>query len=300
METTVDTPVAAINWQSVADEIHCPLCDYNLRGLNEPRCPECGSRYAWSDLFDAARRLHPFLYEHHPERSFPAFWKTLAAGLRPRRFWQGLHPVQPCYRGRLFRYACLTMGVQLLVMVVSHLTWAYEGLVATANGWGAPPAGVPGPSISAVLAQSMTRLDARTLLVGCWPPLMLLLWSAVSCLTLFIFQTSMRRARLRSVHVFRAVVYSFDLLLWFAVLLLSVDSARMIFAVESATVPHVEVLFGLIRCCVVVACISLAAYRLMMAYRHYLQFDRPYATILASQIICGLAVLNGLLMVRIW
>ncbi len=32
----------------------CPRCAYNLRGLNEPRCPECGSPIDPEWLFDAA------------------------------------------------------------------------------------------------------------------------------------------------------------------------------------------------------------------------------------------------------
>ncbi len=28
----------------------CPACGYNLTGLDEPRCPECGGRYTWKEL----------------------------------------------------------------------------------------------------------------------------------------------------------------------------------------------------------------------------------------------------------
>ena len=50
-----------------AETLHCPLCEYNLRGLSEPRCPECGYRFEWAELRDPSRRLHPYLFEHHPE-----------------------------------------------------------------------------------------------------------------------------------------------------------------------------------------------------------------------------------------
>ncbi len=29
----------------------CPVCGYNLTGLSEPRCPECGTKYTLSELF---------------------------------------------------------------------------------------------------------------------------------------------------------------------------------------------------------------------------------------------------------
>jgi len=31
--------------------IHCPQCDYNLTGLREARCPECGTQYTLDQLF---------------------------------------------------------------------------------------------------------------------------------------------------------------------------------------------------------------------------------------------------------
>jgi len=44
--------------------------------------------------------------------------------------------------------------------------------------------------------------------------------------------------------------------------------------------------------------VTVVEYRLVMAYRHYLRFDRPFLTILASQVIAGLLVLNVLLYVE--
>lgn len=28
----------------------CPLCGYNLTGLEKPRCPECGRQFTWKEL----------------------------------------------------------------------------------------------------------------------------------------------------------------------------------------------------------------------------------------------------------
>jgi len=30
------------DWDALAFELTCPRCDYNLRMLETPRCPECG------------------------------------------------------------------------------------------------------------------------------------------------------------------------------------------------------------------------------------------------------------------
>ena len=36
-----------------ADALVCPTCGYNLTGLAEPRCPECGTRFTLNELYAA-------------------------------------------------------------------------------------------------------------------------------------------------------------------------------------------------------------------------------------------------------
>ena len=67
-------PDGSPDWQNRPPEIHCPMCDYNLFGLTEARCPECGYRFVWAELLDATRRPHRYLFEHHPESNFKSFW----------------------------------------------------------------------------------------------------------------------------------------------------------------------------------------------------------------------------------
>ena len=93
-------------------DVHCPLCDYDLRGLTEARCPECGAPFDWDELRDPTRRKHPYLFEHHPERNLWSWFRTLIGGLLPRRFWKTLSPVQPSKPRRLLLYwiLCLLAG----------------------------------------------------------------------------------------------------------------------------------------------------------------------------------------------
>src|SRR6185503_2909506 len=97
-------------------DLHCPLCEYNLRGLTEPRCPECGYRFEWVELIDAKLKLHPYLFEHHPRRNVWSFWKTAVGGLRPGRFWKALHPTHVSRPGRLLAYWAV---VALLVLAAA-------------------------------------------------------------------------------------------------------------------------------------------------------------------------------------
>src|SRR2546423_5276851 len=93
------------DWENIDHAVECPLCRYNLRGLSEARCPECGFAFNWSEVLDPNRKKHPYLFEHHPERNFRSYLRTLWGGLRPGRFWRALHPVQPSRPWRLRLYA---------------------------------------------------------------------------------------------------------------------------------------------------------------------------------------------------
>jgi hypothetical protein len=41
--------------QAAGDVLFCPKCGYNMTGLYEGRCPECGSRYTLDQLYAAQR-----------------------------------------------------------------------------------------------------------------------------------------------------------------------------------------------------------------------------------------------------
>ena len=41
--------------RSGADSVCCPLCGYNMTGLTESRCPECGGRFTLDQLLAAQR-----------------------------------------------------------------------------------------------------------------------------------------------------------------------------------------------------------------------------------------------------
>ena len=104
----------------MTDDIHCPLCEYDLRGQVEPRCPECGFKFKWEDLRDPKLRLHPYLFEHHPERNVRSFFRTLVGGLRPRKFWSTLYPTQPSRPLRLIIYLAL-LSVFTIVPALANI-----------------------------------------------------------------------------------------------------------------------------------------------------------------------------------
>ena len=84
-------------------EIRCENCGYNLRGLTEPRCPECGTVFRWEERIEAARgsldhALFEYQWRRRPVRSFVA---TLGWSLAPWRMWQRLSRSSPPVIGPL-------------------------------------------------------------------------------------------------------------------------------------------------------------------------------------------------------
>src|SRR4051794_13361639 len=208
---STDEAFDAPDWDAQREDLSCPLCGYNLRGLREPRCPECGYRFRWADLTDPARRVHPYLFEHHPERNGWSFWKTAVGGLRPVRFWTSLVPTQPQRPFRIVLYWMLVTLVALLCVAGIYLLgyWRLQETyrVMTARiRVGRPTFSFPPIEIKDVLGFT----GRGFLLWWAWG----FLWPWLTFLALMVFRISMRRARVKSVHVLRCVLYSADALLW--------------------------------------------------------------------------------------
>jgi hypothetical protein len=284
--TTATTPSAYDHpdWDTLAHEVFCPLCDYNLRSLTQPRCPECGYQFHWPDLLDPARRDHEYLFEHHRKRAFRSFWQTAYHGLRPMRFWKTLRPDQRSVPRRLMLYALfvasavfLAVASELVLPVLrDYLDYLNLGLrvVVGWSWWGdrlretSPPFGT----------------EAAVLLA--WP------WLTYG--SLMIFQISMRRAKVKRDHVLRCVVYSGDIFLWLAIVHLVVNSARgaiaFAFGSHASVAPGPDETSVLIWLCAWPVFI----YRLIIAYWQYLQFRHVVATILLTQLIVFLFVVTVL------
>lgn len=304
---------AAPDWEAISEEFHCPLCEYNLRGLTEPRCPECGYRFEWIDLFDLSRRPHPFLFEHHPERNTRSFLRTLLASWQPRRFWQSLHPAQPFGRRRLVIYHFICLATVLVAGGAVAVTQA-AAIARLNGGWRAtekmrlslPSAKVERQTIirnygsvqayldsyypddvSSVLVQRARAISAEDVI---YPGGVVVLWPVVSVATLMLFALSMRRSRIRGIHVVRCVVYSADLMVWMSFLPWFVLPLE--YNVVMSRGFAISVLHSVWAALVLLLGLVLFTLRLSAAYRHYLRFDRPYLTVMASQFVALLVVLN--------
>jgi hypothetical protein len=306
-------------WDEVDDDVVCPLCEYNLRGLADPRCPECGYRFTWAEILSPKRRLHPYLFEHHPERRLWSFWKTLAGTRRPRRFWRSVFPVQPSYPRRLLAYWAI-IAFLYLASVAGQLTafcvstgraqlalnrgtrqslLAYYARPTSKNRvnrivsrYGSVqryldihyPAKVDRYLVGQLWGHVFYRFEYWLLLA--FP----LVWPWMLLGGLLVFRVSMRRARIKSVHVSRCVVYACDTALWIGMALLL--CAIVVFSVARIgnQIESIARVMFWVFCVFVVVC----GYRLWMAYRLYLRFEHAFAAVLASHVIAFLILINVL------
>ncbi len=299
-------------------DLTCPLCDYNLRGLTEPRCPECGFAFTWAELLDAKRDRHPWLFEHAVRgRRRRAFLSTYFRNCVPRRFWREVTPANPVRRARLIKYWIVTTlllsGVIIGPLLVQAGRLAIDVQQQRArfipipgrpgqlrNTWpsnyglnyttaairaAAPPVWSRTFALrvaDAYLSRTGGAFVAVVVVTAAWP------WLTVA--TLMVFQASMRRAKTNSDHVLRAAIYGCDFGLLVTVLAIAAFSTM---DDRGNTIPTKQVveLAAMLAVLTAMACVAITTYRLTIAYGRYLRFHLPLATVLASQVIAFLALL---------
>jgi hypothetical protein len=234
-------PVPAAGEMPAHEAVRCPLCEYDLRGLTEPRCPECGYRFDWADLTDPTRRRHPYLFEHYPERNVRSFVRTLLGGLRPARFWRSIHPAQRSRPGRLVAYWLAAASLPIAATVAHHaLFFAQVAAVVRMRRVTFVQSNPPGSpyydgyvrefgSIQAMLDEFHPLPPSRRFYWNAWQEergwtlhlaAFWLEWPPIVFVTLLLFRVSMRRARIRPAHVLRCVLYSFDAVWWLGLVVL--------------------------------------------------------------------------------
>ncbi|HEX8522405.1 MAG TPA: hypothetical protein VF669_09125 [Tepidisphaeraceae bacterium] len=315
------TPSAAPDWASLSRELTCPLCDYNLRGLTEPRCPECGFCFAWNELLSPDKIRHPYLFEHYPRRSAWSFVMTFAGALRPKKFWTVLRPTHELYPKRLVKYWLILAVIVLLGPLINLGRDArnFGQAVRNSRQWYAQMANQMSPQAKAHTIKEWGSLDNYidaqtpkvfsmnfvTMLVtnelayfrysygGRTSPGSALLarlvtfafWPWTTLMTLLVFQLSMRRAKVRAVHVMRCAVYACDFFWLAAILSVAVLPALdwipwLDFRLTAAIGQRL-----IFESMLVMLLAGICTWRLWRAYRLYLQFPHPLATVATSQVI---------------
>ncbi len=267
------------DWEQIEHTVACPLCDYNLRGLNSPRCPECGFVFKWREVLDPTRQKHQYLFEHHPEDNLWSWWRTMVGGLWPKKFWTTLHPAQPSRPWRLLIYALIIIFIASLPLLIERLIGSSPAswLVWYGTRRGQLAMRSAGSFPLDVFMSAMWMAQPSQVVVFAYVIATMALPLGTLAL-LMIFQGTMRKVRVKQRHVLRCIVYSADVLIWPAIVLVGlVCAAAFINAWSEAVAWTAIVMFPLVW--------AAMAWRLASAYQHYLRFDHPRATVLSVQLI---------------
>ncbi|MGA2498679.1 MAG: hypothetical protein ABSH20_13115 [Tepidisphaeraceae bacterium] len=291
-EPAVAAPVPDIvgdrpDWAAITKDVHCPLCGYNLRGLEQPRCPECGLQFRWVELFEAARTQHPYLYEHQPWWNIGAFLKTVFRGLNPGRFWRQLSPVHRIVARRILVYFLLCQVLVLAPMLAGHLLVSLRPAsnvrIILPEEW----RGDRSDTIEMVIRTLYADLAEST--TGWW--FAFALWPLVTLAVLMICQTTFRWAGVKPMHVVRTVVYAEDIIALAGTLTGGVCLSAIAFP---GCADYAAFAFALLT----LTMYPLLVLRLATACRCYLRIRHAWATALATQAVFLLGV--ALLRVLTW
>lgn len=326
MQDAMAAPDSAPQWDQFEETISCPLCDYNLRGLAEPRCPECGHRSSWGELLRAAREAHETLFDHYSKRNVRNFFVTLRGGFLSASFWKNISPTLSGSRRRLLVYLLLCMVPCLMLVAGAGVVEAlrYEAMVA----WGRANlvASLSTPANATWANAEIAKYGSVQGVVNGWYPpwwrgrglveVLGVLWGAGGMLLapagtllgMMIFQASMRRARIKQVHVLRCVVYSYDVFFTVGMVVLIMVVVGALFPAAAIRLPDVDRQLGIIAHryrpggglsqYAFGAVMIVAGWRLGRAYHYYLRFDHAYWMAYSVQVIVTLfyavLIVNGI------
>jgi len=290
---------------AAAPPLRCPLCEYELTGLTEPRCPECGYAFDWAELRRAAAEERPWFIEHARRGVVWAAVKTFGRALWPAGFWSQLNAGHRGKAGRLAGFAMLLVGViagTAVACLTSDIGAAY-GPYRLA--FGRVVVGTPGPLTPFQFAWRYLWGDGA---VTWRPTLFVAAWPLVTTGAAMVFGQTMRRARVRPLHVTRVAIYGFApaVAVWVVVLaLMAIDgrdgerwyaeSTRS--SVGTAWAGDALGISPRLLLAIVIAWAAMTA-SVVAAYERYLRFPNPIATAMLVQVVGLLWVLAGLSAMR--
>ncbi len=298
----------------VNESPNCPRCGYDLSGHVaswerscpiEGRCSECGLAFAWSDVFAEFLVGPRWSFEHAPEDSPPGAMvgraiATMLMALRPARMWQSLrleHEV------RVRRLLVLGLAqIALLHGILFVLVWGTPRVFALWSGpfWPFTPGAVlrlalfpyDGVIVIACGAGNVTGLPV-------WVPLAFGGVSASMPLSMLLLPVTMRRIRVRRVHLLRGFVLGLPMV----PLALGVMLATGLFIACEQWLPGTAVWRWTLAGVVLVAMAVLLVwygYWWRQYLRYYIRMPQPTLTAVVLLVLCGTFVFVSSFVISVW
>jgi hypothetical protein len=110
------------------DALLCPACGYNLTGLTESRCPECGNGFDRAQLLRARDEGAPVLYDRRGQPHTRFFTVFFAALFTPGRLARAL-PLRPGHaHGWRHSLLCYTLAATVVLVADLGFVVPFSGL----------------------------------------------------------------------------------------------------------------------------------------------------------------------------
>lgn len=319
------SPAAAPDWNQIQDDLVCPLCEYNLRGLSEARCPECGHQVEWGDLLDRSKTEHPWLFEHRRRRKIQGLIRTFFASQLPRYFWRSVRLLHPPVTARLVAYWLIVTAICVgaaaaaryseVLKYYAKLPYArYELRLAMEEEIARHKSLPPGTrlidrytedmvaqygSVAAVarihLPFMLSKADFGWI-AGRTSSLMIIansifvgcaLWPCLTFFSLLLFRQTLWNAKIKKAHLFRCAIYSSDV-----GFTLAMPSAWLLSLSIFVIDMNDHVYFPMVTLLIPAAMAAAISVKLSYACSAYLGFPHAAAVAAASQIIVLLSLLT--------
>lgn len=204
----------------------CPRCGYDQSGVMASwtdscplhgTCSECGLGFEWRNILNPLFTLPPWSFEHAPAWSLSALARTAVRTLMPQNLWSQLRMEHPIHARRLIELAVLgAVFIHFLTLTGPFVLWSVGEWLNT----GVLMASQVG--LSRLIVSNYwpyhTGLDEYFYpswpSPGAWPgfmdpwPGLAWIWWAVMPFTFLLLPITLRRCRVRGVHLFRIGAYS--------------------------------------------------------------------------------------------
>lgn len=241
-------PDGSPDWGAIELDVLCARCDYNLRTLTVPRCPECGMEFSWDNVLDRAEHHNEFLFEHawmrRPIRSWIETWWRC---LRPSRFWRRVSIHERVNVGPLFAFLVSSVIVAVVFFVVS--SQAVAALLAVFIKWAQNSPNIPLTYMVRThyqldrlaahphwpVSHWLASLDYRFWLV----PVGLALCVIGLFAVLSVLQQTLERYRVRRVQLVRIVAYASPPMMVWSCAILIVFACTLPFSTFGGPIPFI-------------------------------------------------------------
>lgn len=263
------------------ERLTCLKCGYHLFGLSETRCPECGTQFTWSEALDNYRRRQNPLFEYQCGKHFiRSAIRTWWWCLRPTKFWKriDIHDPPQVVPLLIWVLMCLVAFAVSVAVTTGIAQWLPRYMYALSRparfrrtGWAQLP--------SWVLRVASNPEFARVVVS-------VLAWTVFSLVALLVFRQSMRRCRIRTVHVIRVWAYSTPTMLVVAgVTTVIVEILKAELTRGRSRFPF-EILVGGVF-------VAYVMWAQRCAYRHTIRMAHSFGVAICAQLMAVLATMSA-------